>query len=277
MINLGKSLGERDADVLGVNPFHGATSVLVLTVLLPQLDAAAFLHVISRVHGEFHGDVALDHGLAAKAGVRPQVPGRVQAIELVVLGFAQILLPLHDIQVTGCAGAAASARMLEPHAVVHRHIEERLRQAVTVVRHLAVFELDDGLFPILDKGDLWHYTSVTFFPASASRTPRFIMTSARCCVAWLSACVLSWINSRSVALMTCLRSASAVRMRSSSPAFRSVRATSSRSGLRSDFSVARMTVSASFRASIRSRAAKSASACSNDSMSMRSTSPSVRP
>ena len=51
----------------------------------------------------------------------------------------------------------------------------------------------------------------------------------------------------------------------------------SKSGRRSDFSVALMTVSASLRASISSRASKSASACSNDSMSIRSTSWSVRP
>ena len=49
------------------------------------------------------------------------------------------------------------------------------------------------------------------------------------------------------------------------------------SGARSDFSVARMTFSASFRASISSRAAKSASAFSNESISICSTCSSVKP
>ena len=49
------------------------------------------------------------------------------------------------------------------------------------------------------------------------------------------------------------------------------------SGERSDFSVPRMTVSASLRASMSRRASKSASAFSNESSSMRSTSSSVNP
>src|SRR4029079_9952289 len=41
--------------------------VVVFAVGLSQLNCAAFLHVISRVHGEFHRDVALDHRLTAQA------------------------------------------------------------------------------------------------------------------------------------------------------------------------------------------------------------------
>ena len=39
-----------------------------------------------------------------------------------------------------------------------------------------------------------------FFPASAARTLRFIITSARCCVASFNAWVHCWIASRSVEL-----------------------------------------------------------------------------
>ena len=97
--------------------------------------------------------------------------------------LAQVPLAFHDIEVAGRAGAAPAAGVLERNPEVHCHVEERLRQAVAVIRHLAVLELDRGLFAVLDEGDLGHYTSVTFLPASASRTLRFIMTSARCWVA----------------------------------------------------------------------------------------------
>ena len=69
--------------------------------------------------------------------------------------------------------------MLQMQTDVHRNVQKRLRQTVLVVLQLAVLEFD-GLFRLvlMDERDFGHQTSLTFFPARASRTLRFITTSA---------------------------------------------------------------------------------------------------
>src|SRR6185436_18937862 len=93
--------------------------VFLGAIRLPELDATAFLHVIAGVHRELGDDVALDHRLAAEARVGRQIPGGIEAIELVVLLFAEILLTLADIQMTRGARAAAAAGVLERNVEVH--------------------------------------------------------------------------------------------------------------------------------------------------------------
>ena len=78
-------------------------------------------------------------------------------------------------------------------------------------------------------------------------------------------------------LIACFASDNAASIRSRSPGPSASAVSCSKSAVRSVFSVALMTVSASLRASMSRRASKSASACSNDSISIRSTSSSVSP
>src|SRR6185503_15634805 len=82
---------------------------LVGLVRLAELNRTALLHVIARIHRELDDHIAVDHGLAAEPGVRPQVPRGVEPVELLVLGFAEILFALAHIEMTGRAGAAAAA------------------------------------------------------------------------------------------------------------------------------------------------------------------------
>ena len=75
-----------------------------------------------------------------------QPPGGIEAIGLVVLHLAQVLRAFADDHVTGGAGAAAAAGVLERHVEVLGDVEKRLGLAVMRVRKLAVLELD-GLWP----------------------------------------------------------------------------------------------------------------------------------
>src|SRR5215207_3201024 len=74
---------------------------------LPELNVAAFLDVISRVHREFHDHVPFNHGLAPQPRTRAEIPRRVESIQLVVFGLAEVSLPLHDIEVARRAGTAS--------------------------------------------------------------------------------------------------------------------------------------------------------------------------
>jgi hypothetical protein len=58
--------------------------------------------------------------------------------------------------VTGRAGTAAAARVLEVNAVVHGDIEERALQAMFLERHRLGIELDDRFLAVLDECDLGH-------------------------------------------------------------------------------------------------------------------------
>ena len=117
-------------------------SVAFLAVRLAELDAAALLHVVARVHRQLADDVAGDDRLAAEARLRRETPGGVQTIGLVVLHLAEVLLALADDDVAGRAGAAAAAGVLERDVEVLGDVEKRLRLAVMRVRQLAVLELD---------------------------------------------------------------------------------------------------------------------------------------
>ena len=94
-IDVRELLGERDADVFGVGPLHRAhllgASAAAAGSRLAELDAAALLHVVARVHRQLADDVALDDRLAAEPRLRRQVPRGVEAIRLVVLHLAQVL------------------------------------------------------------------------------------------------------------------------------------------------------------------------------------------
>src|SRR5438132_964287 len=72
---------------------------------------------------------------------------------------------------------------LERNPELHRDVEERFGQSMVLVRELPLLELDGRGLAVLDESDLRHHTSFTLRPASASRTVRFIVASARCCVA----------------------------------------------------------------------------------------------
>src|SRR5262249_50817686 len=75
-----------------------------LPVRLPELDAAALLHVLAGVPRQLADAVAPDHRLAAEPRVRREVPRRIEAIGLVVLHLAQVLRALADDHVARRAG-----------------------------------------------------------------------------------------------------------------------------------------------------------------------------
>ena len=128
----------------------------VLAIGLAELDAAAFLHVVPRVHRQLADDVARDDGLAAEARLRGEAPRRVEAIGFVVLHLAQVLRAFVDDDVARRAGAAPAARVLERNAEILGDVEERLGLAVMRVRQLAVLELDGLRFAVDDESDFGH-------------------------------------------------------------------------------------------------------------------------
>src|SRR5205823_1119202 len=132
----------------------------------PELNAAALLHVIPRIHRQLADDVAADHRLAAEARPRGQTPGRVETIGLVVLHLAEMVLPFADDDVTCRAGAAAAARVLKRDPEILSHIEERLRLAVMGVRQLAVLELDGLRLAVNNECNFWHFSLGSGLPAS---------------------------------------------------------------------------------------------------------------
>src|SRR5439155_131465 len=71
-----------------------------LPVGLAELNAAAFLHVVARVHRQLADDVAFDDGLAAEARLRRQIPRGVEPIGLVVFHDAQVVRAFPDDDVT---------------------------------------------------------------------------------------------------------------------------------------------------------------------------------
>src|SRR4051794_25305175 len=150
--------------------FSNRSRRVISDVGFAELNGAALLYVIPRIHRKFHDDVALDDCLTAQPRVGPEVPRRIKAVEFLVLRFAEVLLALANVEMTGRARAASTARMLEGDSEIHRHVEERLRQTVVLVRELAFLELDGRFRAVLDESDLGHQTSFTFLPASASRT-----------------------------------------------------------------------------------------------------------
>src|SRR5437762_6169250 len=142
-----------------------------LLVRLPELDAAALLHVVPRIHRQLADDITADHRLATEARMRGQPPRGVEAVGFVVLHLAEMLGPLFDDHMTGRAGTASAARVLERDAEIFRDVEERLGLAVVRVRQLAMLELDGLCLVVDDERDFRHIgpqSSFTLFPESAA-------------------------------------------------------------------------------------------------------------
>ena len=100
--------------------------------------------------------IAGDDRLAAETRVRRQVPRGVEAVGLVFLHLAQVLLTRADDDVAGGAGTAAAAGVFELHAEVLGNVQQRLGLPVMGVFKRAVFELDGLRFPVDDESDFGH-------------------------------------------------------------------------------------------------------------------------
>ena len=101
---------------------------------------ASFTDVISIPCGNLHRYVALDDALAAEPGMQSQIGGRLQAVELVVFRFREVLFATLDDDVAGGARVIASAGMLQMHTAVEGNVEQRFRLAVIFVGQLSGFE-----------------------------------------------------------------------------------------------------------------------------------------
>src|SRR6185295_2424702 len=101
-------------------------------------------------------DIAGDDRLAAEARLRPQVPGGVEAVRLVVLHLAEMLGALADEDVAGRARAAAAAGVLERDVEVLGDVEKRLGLAVMRVGERSALELDGPRLAVDDERDFGH-------------------------------------------------------------------------------------------------------------------------
>src|SRR5262249_48452605 len=136
--------------------------LLLLAIGFAELNAAALLHVVPRVHRQLADDVALDHRLAAETRLRREIPGRVEPISLVVFHLREVLRALADDDVARRAGATAAARMLERNIEVLGDVEERLGLAMVRVRQLPTLELDGRRFAVDNEGHFGHMNSPQF-------------------------------------------------------------------------------------------------------------------
>jgi len=119
----------------------------------------AFLDVVL-VPGGNLGDIGaglLDDALAAEAGVELEAWGHVEAIEFEVFGFGDALGTLLEEHVAGGAGGDSSAGVVHKDAVVFGDVEEAHREAVAVVGHGVIDELDGFVFGF--EGDADHIFS----------------------------------------------------------------------------------------------------------------------
>ena len=107
-----------------------------------ECGASAFADVIAIPGGNFYRDVAFDDGLAAETGPESEAGGHVETIELVVVGFGQVLVAVDYDDVASGAGATSSAGMLEVNVEIEGDIENGLAFSVVVVGKLSGFELD---------------------------------------------------------------------------------------------------------------------------------------
>ena len=96
---------------------------------------SAFTYVIPVPIGNFHCYIARDHRLAAEPRVQRHAGGLVHAIHLVVLGLAQIRVPLFDDDVACRTGAAAAAGMFEVNPMIEADVEERALETVFGIGH----------------------------------------------------------------------------------------------------------------------------------------------
>jgi len=115
----------------------------------------AFLDVVFVPGGNF-GDVGaglFDDALAAEAGVELEAGGHVEAIELEVFGFGDAFGTLFEEHVAGGAGGDAAAGVIHEDAVVFGDVEEAHGEAVAVVGHGVVGELDGLIFGLEGDAD----------------------------------------------------------------------------------------------------------------------------
>jgi len=87
-------------------------------------------------------DIAFHYGLATEPGIELEISGLLDAVHFVVFHFGKIFHALFHDDVTGGAGAASSAGVLEVEVVVHGDIEKGFRLAVFFVGQLAGFEFE---------------------------------------------------------------------------------------------------------------------------------------
>src|SRR5207247_8816560 len=153
----------------------------IFAIRLAELNAAALLDVVARVHRQLADDIAGNHRLTPEPRVGRQAPRRIEPIRLIVFHLGEVLRPLTDDDVAGCAGAAAAAGVLERHATILGHVEKRLRLAMVRIRQPPRFEFHGLRLAVDDEGDFRHDAalylvkpsrsrSVTFFPDSAAWT-----------------------------------------------------------------------------------------------------------
>src|SRR4029453_12053410 len=230
---------------------------------------------ISWLFRDLHHDVALHDGLATQPRVKGEAFRGVQSVLLVRLHGREMALPFPHDHVAGGAGAGAAAVVLEVDVGGGGDVQHRARlavigQGVLLVVHLHRHVLGEERHLVLRHQEDSRIRSARL-EASAPLRAASIMASASRSVALFTAVVRLWMSSRSSPPRASRRAATAARMRSSSPGSASCAPWAS---ARSTWLI---TLSASVLASIKSRAATSASACSKDSSTMRSTSASVRP
>src|SRR5205814_7401601 len=91
---------------------------------------------------DLHHDIAAHDGLTAEPRVERQPLRRVEAVFLVLLHRREVLLAFTYDDVTGGAGAAAAAVVLEVDAFGQRDVEQGAGPAVVGQRVLAVIHLD---------------------------------------------------------------------------------------------------------------------------------------
>src|SRR5437667_4187143 len=224
---------------------------------------------------DLHHDIAAHDGLTAEPRVERQPLRRVEAVFLVLLHRREVLLAFTYDDVTGGAGAAAAAVVLEVDAFGQRDVEQGAGPAVVGQRVLAVIHLDrdvEGQEGHRVGGH--HFCSRIWsarFEVMAPLTAASIIASARRSVALLRSIVRSRMASRSVPHSTA---------RSASMAWLIVRSSSGLARWPPCVSARRtwfITVSASVVVSIRSRALTSSSACVNESSTICATCASFQP
>src|SRR5215472_12501914 len=206
---------------------------------------------------DLHHHIPAYHGLATESRVQGQSFRGVQAVLLVLLKGRQVILPFPHDDVTGGAGAAPAAVVLEVHVVGQGDVEDRARATVIGEWIFRVIDLDGDIER--EEGHLVRRHQGSLKISSARREAMAplraasIMASARRSVAWLSSVVRSRITSRSVPPSTSCRAAMARSMAWRSSGW--IRCAAWASARCTWFS----TVSASVRVSMRRRALTSAS------------------
>lgn len=116
---------------------------------------AAFGYIISIPSRNFHGDVALHHGLAPETGVQCQTGGHLDAVGFIVFHFRKICVTRFHDHVARGTGATPAASVFELKAVVQRNIQKRTAEAMFGVGHAFRVVVDRDVLG--KKGNFGHY------------------------------------------------------------------------------------------------------------------------